>query len=145
MNMLDFFKEQAEKMKSAPTLVGNSLDEVDAKYGTNALSFINSHFAPAQSAQMIDTADNMQSVISQTGMVSPAAALLESNAQSAPAGGALQMQDPRSNDRGLLNEETDYEREQLELRESYENVPQPYYLNKDMHPYGKDDPSKVYT
>lgn len=146
MGMLNFFQNVADKVRKEKSEVDKRMDAYDEKYGTNALDFIQDQFQPAQTAEMIDSANLMAQTNSAAGVTNPAAMMLESNATAAQAYTPA-LFDPRSNNkRGGLLEDPDAETEQERLlRESYEGVQDyPLMYNNDVQPYGADQPLKVY-
>lgn len=106
MGMLNYFNEMAERMRSEQTAVDARMDGYDQKYGTNALSFIQSQFQQPQTANFIDSSNLMAQTNSAAGIVNPAAFMLESSAQPLPSMPSLAMYDPRSNNIGALEELT---------------------------------------
>jgi len=106
MGMLNYFNEMAERMRSEQTAVDARMDGYDQKYGTNALSFIQSQFQQPQTADFIDSSNLMAQTNSAAGIVNPAAFMLESSAQPLPSMPSLAMYDPRSNNIGALEELT---------------------------------------
>ena len=106
MGMLNYFNEMAERMRSEQTAVDARMDGYDQKYGTIALSFIQSQFQQPQTANFIDSSNLMAQTNSAAGIVNPAAFMLESSAQPLPSMPSLAMYDPRSNNIGALEELT---------------------------------------
>ena len=109
MGMLNYFNDMAERMRSEQTALDARMDEYDEKYekyGTNALSFIQSQFQQPQTANFIDSSNLMAQTNSAAGIVNPAAFMLESSAQPLPMMPSLAMYDPRSNNIGALEELT---------------------------------------
>jgi hypothetical protein len=146
MGILNFFQNTANKMRENQSEVDKRLSMLDEKYGTDTLGFVQQHFQPAQTSEMIDSANLMAQTNSAAGVANPAAMMLESNATSAEASTPA-LFDPRSNNiRGGLLEDPDAETEQERLlRESYEGVqPYPLMYNNDSQPYGSKQPLKVY-
>tara|TARA_R110002012_G_scaffold26122_2_gene85461 strand:+ start:3186 stop:3575 length:390 start_codon:yes stop_codon:yes gene_type:complete len=114
MGMLNYFNEMAERMRSEQTAVDARMDGYDQKYGTNALSFIQSQFQQPQTADFIDSSNLMAQTNSAAGIVNPAAFMLESSAQPLPSMPSLAMYDPRSNNMvGALEEEELTDNEKL--------------------------------
>ena len=109
MGMLNYFNEMAERMRSEQTAVDARMDGYDQKYGLGqgqALSFIQSQFQQPQNADFIDSSNLMAQTNSASGVVNPAAFMLESSAQPLPMMPSLAMYDPRSNNTvGALEEE----------------------------------------
>ena len=106
MGMLNYFNEMAERMRSEQTAVDARMDGYDQKYGTIALSFIQSQFKQRQTENFIDSSNLMAQTNSAAGIVNPAAFMLESSAQPLPSMPSLAMYDPRSNNIGALEELT---------------------------------------
>ena len=136
MSMLNFFQNVADQMRSKPSEIDKRLDALDEKYGTNALSFIQDQFQPAQAAPMIDSANLMAQTNSAAGVANPAAMMLQSNATTADMSTPA-LFDPRANNqRGGMLEDAEEETEQERLlRESYEAVqPVPQVNNNAVQP-----------
>lgn len=146
MGMLNFFNTLSDKMRKPPSQLDKNLNAIDAKYGTDALAFIQKHFQPAQTAEMIDSANLMAQTNNAAGVANPAAMMLESNATAAQATTPA-LYDPRGDNlpAGMLADpDAETEQERL-LRESYEGVRNyPLMYNNDAQPYGAEQPLKVY-
>lgn len=146
MSMLNFMQSVSDKMRKKQSAVDKRMDAYDEKYGTNALGFIQDQFQPAQTAEMIDSANLMAQTNNAAGVANPAAMMLESNATAAQASTPA-LFDPRSNNiRAGMLEDPDAETEQeRRLRESYESMQNyPLLDNVDAQPYGSNQPLKVY-
>lgn len=146
MGMLNFMQSVSDKMRKKQSAVDKRMDAYDEKYGTNALGFIQDQFQPAQTAEMIDSANIMAQTNNAAGVANPAAMMLESNATAAQATTPA-LYDPRSNNtRAGMLEDPDAETEQERLlRESYESMQNyPLLDNVDAQPYGSNQPLKVY-
>ena len=146
MSMLNFMQSVSDKMRKKQSAVDKRMDAYDEKYGTDALGFIQQQFQPAQTAEMIDSANLMAQTNNAAGVANPAAMMLESNATAAQASTPA-LFDPRSNNiRAGMLEDPDAETEQeRRLRESYESMQNyPLLDNVDAQPYGSNQPLKVY-
>lgn len=141
MGMLNFFNNMADKMRKPPSEFDNYLNELDKEYGTNTLGFIEQHFQPAQTAEMIDSADLMAQTNSMAGILNPAQAMLESNATAAQASTPA-LYDPRSDNlpAGMLADPEAETPEQRKIREGYEGILETYPVSQ----YQSNQPLKVY-